>query len=100
MDDCDGLDGPIASFRGATLRIQQDNPVDDFATLPLSESSRDNSISSTAFPMRSDFDCASPSEFKSGKFTFCFLESLSMETLLPLWFVYYLYSGINLFRLI
>ena len=35
LDDCDG---PIACFRGATLQIQEENPVEDVASLSISVS--------------------------------------------------------------
>lgn len=60
LEDCDG---PIASFRGATLRIQQDNTCDDFAVLPLTGNVHTSGIPTVS---RSGGNSVSSSEMNSG----------------------------------
>ena len=63
LEDCDG---PVASFRGATLRIQPDNICDDVAMLPLiGDGTSDNDGAS-----RRKGNSATPSDINSGYLPF------------------------------
>ncbi|XP_034248802.1 tumor protein p63-regulated gene 1-like protein isoform X2 [Thrips palmi] len=62
LDDCDG---PIASFRGATLQIQAENAAEDVASLSVSISQTSQNERGWSNAVVNDGDPVSPSEIKS-----------------------------------
>lgn len=65
LDDCDG---PIASFHGATLQIQDEHSAKAVASLSVSVSQTSHIRQNCSDSVANEVHTASPSEIKSGSF--------------------------------